>query len=756
MPEQSADSVLKILASLIADKAGGMFGNATNEARGDKARSAADRKYEAEVRKAEAASKGMRYTTDILPKKLHEAFTKSGSEFVNNLARGVKSIEDVLKFEDQASAMKEVAAELDRIGNATFTSKENMDAGLRGLEKIANEAGLTLESMGVKTSRTWDLTTKKAVYFVNNQKATTEKLNKKSEELSEALSDARTETVRHTESVERSRAEFNKFKDSVKSAAKEALKFAEQEQRFAQQTATADAGWITGMYQMGISQLEYMKILKETRVESLAANSANVDFKNSLYASQESLKRLTSDYNEAAKVAGMFHKNMAKIGVSQEHLGDAVLQQTKIYEENYRALGYTAEQFANLSADLINDQGMRDVLLTLKEKERKSYVLGIQQRMAEYQAMGFTIDRAKALQKTFQGLVGMDPKERMKKAAKKRAMLGAIGMGAEAQELFRLETTYRTLNAEQKASADIRMAEIQAQSAKIFGQMSGSGTSLGQSMAMQMMAQKTGFDSVIQATETVSGEGLKFDKIMLGETQEINDIVSKILGLMSQWGSLLNSSLGSLATNLITGIGGVIAGVVGTNMLSKLIGGGGPTAIIGKAATAATGALKASGSVIASVLTSGAVTAAAGAAAAGAAGYGAGTLAYDYALSDNIKVGIGDAIGSVVDNVMGFVFDNDAAKNRLSTIAKNKEIDELNTKKSEEQAMASNNTSSTSIFNQAETEKESLVALMELTKFLRKQQSDNMTENERLRSIALAAIETTKHNQMQGRRSTGS
>jgi len=395
----------------------------------------------------------------------------------------------------------------------------------------------------------------------------TEKLTKKSEELSDEVEAASSE-------IKKNRINFTKLGQVVKNIGKDFLRLGQQEARFAMQTATADAGWISGIKQMGIAQIDYMKLLKETRVEGLAATSAGVNFKESLVKSQNSLIGLTSSTTEAAKVSGMFHKNMARIGVSQDDLGDAVLQQTKIYKENYRALGYTAEEFANLTSELINDQGMRDVLLTLQEKERKAYVLGIQQRMAEYQTMGYTIDRAKELQKTFQNLVGMDPKERMKQAAKKRAMMGAMGMGAEGAELMDLEIRYRTMTADQKKDADIRMAEIQQQGAKVFGEMSGAGSSLGQSMAMQMMAQKTGFDKVAQTFEVESGAGLKIDKEQLGVLHEISEFIKNAVTGLDIWGALTNSALGSIVPNLLKGLGGLLTLYLGKKFLGRLIGGG--------------------------------------------------------------------------------------------------------------------------------------------------------------------------------------
>lgn len=577
---------------------------------------------------------------------------KSGSTFYRNMSdKDTGNREELLKMDEQAKAMKKIASRIDAMGVKYFESKQELDKELTVLSKIAEKAGLTLEEMGIKGTRRYNLALKKSEYFINNQANAAEKLTKRSEELSEAFEEA-------NEEVRTSRLNFAKLGEIVKNIGKDFLRLGEQEARFAMQTATADAGWIAGIEQMGIAQIDYMRLLKETRVEGLAATSAGVNFKESLIKSQKSLVGLTASTTEAAKVSGLFHRNMARIGVSQDELGDAVAQQTKIYTENYRALGYTAEEFANLTTELINDQGMRDVLLTLQEKERKAYVLGIQQRMAEYQTMGYTIERAKELQRTFQNLVGMDPKERMKQAAKKRAMLGAMGMGGEAAELFDLEIRYRTMTAEQKKDADIRMAEIQQQGAKVFGEMSGAGSSLGQSMAMQMMAQKTGFDKVAQTFEVESGQGLKIEKDQLGVLHEISGTIKGMITSLDYWNALSNSALGSIVPNLLKGLGGLLALYMGKKLLGKMGGRFG----IGSTAKRFGGNIanfaKGSATTIARL----AIPAAA-VVASGTVGYKLGTAINDK-LSEKTKENIGEAIGPAIDHVLSW-FGNKEAEHRL-------------------------------------------------------------------------------------------
>jgi len=664
------NQILETLARLVANQSG-FAGRAVadrigsgggSDAKAYKMRDDADRNFDASVKRYEAATKGMKYTTDVFTKKLGETFARSESSLVRGLSNSVKTLEDALRFKDQATAMDAVVKQLQSLDRTHYENREELEEHFAEVSKMADKAGWALEDMGVQITRSWNVQTQQYQYFINNQQRVTERLTEQTKELTDAFEEAEFETKKHTDRVEYAKEKVGKFGEVLKHTAKEFMKFAEQEQRFAQQTATADAGWIEGIKEMGISQLAYMKILKDTRHVNLAMNTSGVDFKKSLIESQKSLRGLTTNYEEAAKVSGMFHKNMARIGVSQDQLGDAVLQQTKIYEDNYRALGYTAEEFANLTNELINDQGMRDVLLTLQEKERKAYVLGIQQRMAEYQTMGYTIDRAKELQKTFQNLVGMDPRERMKQAAKKRAMMGAMGMGSEATELFNLEVQYRTMTADQKKDADIRMAQIQSDAAKTFGEMSGAGSSLGQSMAMQVMASKTGFDQVARTFETESGQGLVIDKAQLEKTNEISTTAKNILGAMDYWGAASNSAIGSLATNLITGIGGIVLGMAGKNMLGSIfskLGMSGLGSMFGMGgAGAGGGMLGGAGGMLAR---------AGGVGLAGAAGYGVGTLINNN-LGEDTKETISDVVGTAVDSVLSF-FGSDEAQKRLDTKA---------------------------------------------------------------------------------------
>jgi len=568
--EESLQKIEGLLRTVLREQGNSsMFADPVLARKGDGMKDQSERENEALLKTLRDIEKGDMQNQKRFYKEMEKNIRESGVKTI----KSIETAADVFKAQDQSDALKILAGKLEDAKKIKFKNKEEADAHFENLSDIAKKTGINLDDFGVKVT-----TFAKAVkggaievtHGYNNVDKVTGVVVEEFENLDDAIQRSTKAHDEHTERMNAVKGALKKFGGIIKSVGKEFLRLGEQEARFAQQTATADAGFIEGVMKMGISQIEYMKILKDTRVQNLAMNSAGLDFEGSLAASKESLEGLTSSYGEAAVVAGKFHQNMSNIGVSQANLGDAVAQQTLLYEKNYRALGYTAEQFADLSAELINDQGMRSTLLSLQEDERKQYVLGIQQRMAEYQTMGYTIERAKELNQTFQALNKMNPKERMKQAAKQRAMMGAMGMGAEGAELFNLQTRIRTMKGQEKLDAQKRITEINQQAASKFGDMSGSGVGLGQSMAMQQMAESTGMTEVFEKFETDSAEGRKIDNLLLDVTNEIPEILKGILGAMDTFGAAKGSATSYLGVAAAVGIAGIVLKKMGGGMLSGL------------------------------------------------------------------------------------------------------------------------------------------------------------------------------------------
>ncbi len=566
-----------------------------------------------------------------------------------NLEKGFKDIADVLKQEDQAKKYAVFANKMAEVSKVKFENEKELKAALEELENAAISAGTTLKKEGVEMFKPLTNASQKQTYIIRDGIKKSEEKIKTSQKNIKSIKETILKRAELSRSYDIAKQKLGDFGKVVAQITKKMLSRGEDELRFAQATATADAGWISGLKEMGVSQLNYMQILKDTRQESLAATSVGVDFKASLSDSAASLRNLTYSNEEAAKGAAMFNKNMARIGVSQDGLGDAVAEQTKIYKDNYRALNYTVEEFGQLTQELISSQGMRSTLLGLQEDERKAYLLSVQQRQAEYLAMGYTIERAKELQNTFQALNKQNPKERMKQAAKTRAMMGAMGMGGEGAKLFDLQTRYRTMGPTEKAAAEKEMAEIQSKASKKFGQMSGSGAGIGQAMVLQTMADKSGFTQIADTFETESGQGIKFNKAQLNETQEINSWLSKILEGVSYYQQADKSAVSGVATDILGGLGSAIGTTLttlaGTWTLGKMFGGKGTLGkIIGGTGNMAGAAMSGLGTAAVSGV-KGAGSAAAGAMMGGRAAVGLSKAAGKTALKAIPGIGLIVSLG---------------------------------------------------------------------------------------------------------------
>jgi len=506
-------------------------------------------------------------------KELDKNIKESGAKTIDS----INNAADAMKASDQAKYLKILAAKMEVTKEIEFKSKAEADEYLAKLATDAKKVGIDLDKLGVTTttfSKTIKGGAKKITYGFNNLDAATEGVTEEYIKLQDAIQKTIEARKAEKERIDAVRGVMKKFGAVVQTIGKDLLKYGEQEARLAQQTATADAGLIDGITHLGISQSEYMKVLKDSRIANLAMTSSGLDFTTSLEESAASLENLTGDNVEASKVAVKFHNNMAMIGVSQDKLGDAVKQQTKIFKEGGAALSMTVDEFANITAEMVNSQGMRTTLLGLQEDERKAYVLGIEARYLEYRRMGYTDERAKELNKTFEKMNNnMSPKNLMKEAAKQRAAMVAMGVSAqEAQRAFNLKINMRSLGGQAKIDAQEELRKIYAKTATKLGEKTGEGSSLGSRFAFGTLAQESGLTEIAEKFETASNKGQEIDGQLLDQTKLVPNWLSKILKMMGTFSGAAGSAVGSAATTTISMIGTTIMTLLGAKMLTTITG----------------------------------------------------------------------------------------------------------------------------------------------------------------------------------------
>lgn len=660
----SEQEVLATLAKLINEQSSGsVFQPRATDERGE-ARDDKQRAKDAAKMMSDQLSVGMKKSLKELPKELQKALDKSGNRLVKELAGTTKTLQDVLRADDQIAAMKQITSRLSEIGDKKFESQEELDKELKRLGDIAEASGMSLDKLKIKAKSTQN-ELGKFEYQIEDTADVIDELKKATEEYTAVTDSARASTQKFTGKTEKASKALDTFWRILKKSAE----IAEKEIRFAMERATADQGVIKGIMDLQISQSEYAKILADTRQEQFAMRSAGVDFNKLLKEGAEDLRGFTSSNVEAAQVTNLIVKNISRMGVAQNELEGEVKAQIAQYKEQARAYGMSAREMAKLTENLLADDEYRMQITRLRGKERAEFVRGIAQRQKEYKAMGYTAERALGVQKALAAIEGMNPKERYKQAAKKRAMLGALGMGAEGARLMELETKVQYAKGKDKVAMQEEIAKINAEASNKFLAKTGAGASIGTAMAYGQMADKTGFSQIIKTFETTSGEGLKHQEQIAKNTEEVPGILSKIINSVDAIGAVVQSSAGSLATGILSTIASGIFEVVKYAIIATALQGGG--SVFGKIAgvgrgigSAAMGAVKGVGGMAASAgrMAAGAAMGPAGMLlGAGAVGYGAGTLINNQ-LSDDTKEGIGDFVGKSVDSVLSFFGDKEAQK----------------------------------------------------------------------------------------------
>ena len=173
-----------------------------------------------------------------LYKKLEE---KLGS---NNIKKELSTLTDVMRERSDKSEYKKFALKLNETAKIKFQSQYALNEALKELEEAAKKAGTTLKKEGVESFRPLANMNQKQTFIIRDGIKMSEKKIEQVEEEIDAIEETIQAQAELRTAFDESKATLTKWTGHVKTIGKDFLKFAEQEQRFAQATATADAGWI--------------------------------------------------------------------------------------------------------------------------------------------------------------------------------------------------------------------------------------------------------------------------------------------------------------------------------------------------------------------------------------------------------------------------------------------------------------------------------------------------------------------------------
>lgn len=235
----------------------------------------------------------------------------------------------------------------------------------------------------------------------------------------------------HIQSVRESKKEFIDFTQNLINSAG----FVESTKQFTNDFKESlrtglDLDYIDNMF-LGMTQQEIMALKKEYRRLANVVRQEGGDFRETINTLQNDLYQFVGDEGIAADLAGSMMNTTRRIGLAGEDaekfVKGTLVDTFKVMNSN---LSVTASEFKNLTTSLLNNKEMQQIMLRSREDERSQIAQNVIALTKHFKTLGYTNEEAQQLSQQFASMQTDDPIDRIKEAARMRAMGGAMGMDA--------------------------------------------------------------------------------------------------------------------------------------------------------------------------------------------------------------------------------------------------------------------------------------------------------------------------------------
>lgn len=547
-------------------------------ARQDKTLGAIDQSY-----KRFKDAVGSLSSLDEVPAHLSKALAQSNTQFARMMGTNVSTLADVYRVEDQIYALNELTAASKSLKMGEISAKDYLNV----LSERVKKAGVDVEQFGFKTGdfAKFAFATEKVAKgkkLKDKELKHLNKTNKSFQSLENATSDLTYAVEDSAKSMEKTtkpspvwnmlKGVFGKLATAavpVGYLAKEAINAAGAAQKFGTEMSLADATML------GLTSEAFSELQGKIKQSTLAMGGMSVTT-NLLRSNSMSMVKLMGELGGGTQVAADFIQNLRMMGDSSIDMQKEFDSEVKMAEKFRNNMGMTGDQFAALTRDLLQDSDIRFQLMKTKESERKQVLDGMRTRMLEFHAQGLNIEQMKAATKAMASLAAETPIERMKKAAKTQAMLGAVGMGAQAGQAAQIMRKGQFATKEEQD----RLAQIMATGSEKIMQTMGEG--LGQEIYVSTMLAKTGLEPLFGKESALAqatlGKGLQYDpafaKAQADLTQATGDmgrLLSEKLGLNIESQDNLAVAIAGLEKATV----GITSPLQGLAAMAELATGGG-------------------------------------------------------------------------------------------------------------------------------------------------------------------------------------
>jgi hypothetical protein len=430
----------------------------------------------------------------------------------------------------------------------------------------------------------------------------------------------------------------------------------------------ANSGVVEGTGSLAMALFEQQNVALKYRMtgeEFAKVSTANRQMINAMGGSKVAFEQLdptitrlqilTGDAGEAMKLSAEMATDFAKKGIRPT--AATMEMYTNDLVQLQRQTGMNTRQAAEFYNEIASDADSIDTLRSARKEEREAILQSQRALVQQAIAAGMSAEQAKEAAKMLNKMTAAKPLDRLKQAAKVRALSGAMGI-AGGDEAANAIIAGKRATAEQKQA----LAKFSENAANAMDQAAGQG--LGSEIFATQLLDKLNLDEYYgknSAFSTTLGDTMKpafanLEKVYVNAAndwgaQQVNYLAkiyeqAKLILGGDHWGGVIASGIGVVVSYLA---GGKLLSMLSSGIGKMMEGGKGILGNLGgKTATAAAGAGEAAG----------AATAGAGKA-AGAATAGGG------ALSKLAKAGkIAGVAGAAVDVGMGI---NDLMQGKAQT-----------------------------------------------------------------------------------------
>ena len=467
----------------------------------------------------------------------HEKLAKALAKYRKKLDEGqIKSSQDVDKYHKKISnAYKEiskssqVSKSLSDMYNAVVAVENQYKSNRVSIDRLENTV-ISMDSALQQELSTLHDTVKEQKLNVKRLKA----LNNISTEFTKRITQTTSEFLTLSASV-------GLITEALHAFTSEAIK--------ARKTQSAVLNtWSSGFqaaFNFGMTAEELQDVYAKHRVTLLSANKQFSDINSAMGSTTQYLDSMKHDLADTigeikdvpAYALSIFDaiKNAGSV-MSLEDFSSTVGSLDKRLKHLSTMTGQSADQIVEQVNSYIQDSDTRELLRQMTEKQRRAFMANTLAVMENQVAQGKLTDESLRAQKAMAAIAGMNPKDRLKGAAKLSAMMGAFGVQG-GNEMMKLLLKPKAMWSQQESEwARQKFDQLERKRAAGLGS-SNIGTQIFTATMWEQQASQ--IQQMITENSTILNEG----KALNANIEKHIGIIEQLVGDVREYSSQISSFL---------------------------------------------------------------------------------------------------------------------------------------------------------------------------------------------------------------------